>query len=90
MLIPGDISWAMQLAAAKPDLDAIGALPGRKVLIRGNHDYWWSGITQVRCNLPKGMYALQNDALDLGFCVVCRQPGVELPYAGNATVSGGR
>ena len=79
VLIPGDISWAMQLAAAKPDLDAIGALPGRKVLIRGNHDYWWSGITQVRCNLPKGMYALQNDALDLGFCVVCGSRGWSFP-----------
>ncbi len=81
VLIPGDISWAMQLAAAKPDLDAIGALPGRKVLIRGNHDYWWSGITQVRSALPQGMYALQNDALDLGFCVVCGSRGWSFPTA---------
>ena len=53
VLIPGDISWAMQLAAARPDLEAIGALPGRKVILRGNHDYWWSGITQVREALPR-------------------------------------
>ena len=53
--------------------------PEDTVLIRGNHDYWWSGITQVRCNLPKGMYALQNDALDLGFCVVCGSRGWSFP-----------
>ena len=40
VLIPGDISWAMHLSAARGDLDAIGRLPGRKILIRGNHDYW--------------------------------------------------
>lgn len=42
VLIPGDISWAMQLERAVPDLQKIGALPGRKVLIKGNHDYWWT------------------------------------------------
>ena len=42
VLIPGDISWAMQLERAVPDLQKIGALPGRKVLIKGNHDYWWN------------------------------------------------
>ena len=63
VLIPGDITWAMQLAAAKPDLEAIGELPGRKILTRGNHDYWWGSIGRVRDALPEGMYALQNDAM---------------------------
>lgn len=79
VLIPGDISWAMQLADAKPDLEAIGALPGRKVILRGNHDYWWSGITQVRGALPEGMYALQNDALAFDCCVVCGSRGWVFP-----------
>ena len=48
VLIPGDTSWAMQLKAAVPDLQAIGALPGRKILIKGNHDYWWGGIGLVQ------------------------------------------
>lgn len=65
VLIPGDISWAMQLDEAKPDLNAIGALPGRKILTRGNHDYWWNSISRVRDALPQNMYALQNDALAL-------------------------
>ncbi len=62
ILLPGDISWAMRLSEAKDDLEAIGALPGRKVLLRGNHDFWWSSISQMRALLPKRMYALQNNA----------------------------
>ena len=63
VLIPGDITWAMQLSGAKPDLMRIGELPGRKVITRGNHDYWWGSIGRVREALPEGMYALQNDAM---------------------------
>ena len=61
VLIPGDISWAMHMPEAQPDLDAIGRMPGQKLILRGNHDYWWSSLTQVRSALPEGMYALQND-----------------------------
>lgn len=75
VLIPGDISWAMHLEHALPDLQQIGALPGRKVILRGNHDYWWSSITRVRQLLPEGMMALQNDAIDLGELVVCGTRG---------------
>ena len=63
VLIPGDISWAMQLDQALDDLRAIAALPGRKLLLRGNHDYWWSSLSKLRAALPEGMFALQNDAL---------------------------
>ncbi len=66
VLIAGDISWAMQLEAALPDLQQISELPGKKVLIRGNHDYWWSSVTQIRNALPQNMFVLQNDALKLG------------------------
>lgn len=63
VLIPGDISWAMRLEEAKDDIMRMAALPGRKVLIKGNHDFWWSSITKVRQMLPPGMYAIQNDAV---------------------------
>lgn len=75
VLIPGDISWAMRLEDAVPDLREIGALPGRKILLRGNHDYWWGAITRVREALPKGMYALQNDALALDGVTFCGSRG---------------
>lgn len=66
VLIPGDISWAMALDDAKVDLDSIGQMPGRIVLLRGNHDYWWSSLSRVRSILPPRMYALQNDCITLG------------------------
>ncbi len=41
LLLPGDISWAMKRADADTDLAWLAALPGTKVLCKGNHDYWW-------------------------------------------------
>ena len=38
----GDLSWGMDLEAALPDFRFIAAIPGRKILLKGNHDYWWS------------------------------------------------
>ena len=51
VLLPGDISWAMTLEEAAPDLAAVCALPGRKIFLRGNHDYWWSSLTRLRALL---------------------------------------
>ena len=84
VLIPGDISWAMQLDSALPDLEAIGRLPGKKILLRGNHDYWWSGISRLRDALPSGMYAIQNDAMLLGDTAFCGTRGWTLPGNGTA------
>ena len=82
VLIPGDISWAMQMEDALADLRAIGELPGKKVLLRGNHDYWWSGIARLRDALPEGMYAVQNDALLLEDTAICGTRGWTLPAPG--------
>lgn len=61
VIVPGDISWAMHLPEALPDLRWLAALKGTKLLIRGNHDYWWSSISKIRALLPPSVYALQND-----------------------------
>ncbi|MBQ3667943.1 MAG: metallophosphoesterase [Clostridia bacterium] len=82
VLLPGDLSWAIQLDDALADLKCVAALPGRKVLIRGNHDYWWSSISRVRDALPEGMYALQNDALKLDGVTFCGTRGWILPGEG--------
>ncbi len=79
VLIPGDISWAMQLENALDDLNAINALPGRKLLIRGNHDYWWSTISKVRGVLRDGMHALQNDAVSFDGNAFCGTRGWMMP-----------
>lgn len=90
VLLAGDISWAMRLEDARDDLAAIGALPGRKVILRGNHDYWWSSISRLRAALPEGMYALQNDAVRIGNVVVCGSRGWTAPESANATEEDGR
>lgn len=64
VLVAGDISWAMRLEQAQKDLEWIGRLPGTKVLIRGNHDYWWGSATQVRAVLPSSMHIISNDAFE--------------------------
>ena len=79
VLIPGDISWAMQLEQAVPDLNEIAALPGRKILCKGNHEYWWNSVSRLRAVLPTGMTALQYDALDVGPCVICGTRGWNYP-----------
>lgn len=79
VLIPGDLSWAMQLSDAAPDLKAIGDLPGRKVLCKGNHDYWWGSLTKVKQVLPEGMTALQHTVADLGAAVVTGTRGWSFP-----------
>ena len=71
VLIGGDISWAMKIEDAKEDLLSIAHLKGKKVLIKGNHDYWWSGIGKVRDILPENFYALQNDSIKFGNVVIC-------------------
>lgn len=62
VLIPGDISWAMRLEEALPDLEWIDHLPGIKVLIKGNHDYWWSSKNKIQKILPPSLHILQNDS----------------------------
>lgn len=76
VLIAGDISWAMKLTDALPDLAWIDALPGSKVLIRGNHDYWYPRrVGPLRAHLPPTIRALGGDATDIGAAIVCGTRG---------------
>jgi predicted phosphohydrolase len=63
VLLPGDLSWAMRLPDAMTDLGKVAELPGTKILLRGNHDYWWPTPSKLRAALPPGMLAVQNDAV---------------------------
>ncbi|MBO4460611.1 MAG: metallophosphoesterase [Clostridiales bacterium] len=47
VLVSGDISWATYIENAKEDFEFINSLPGRKLLSRGNHDYWWTTIAKM-------------------------------------------
>jgi uncharacterized protein len=62
VLIPGDISWAMHMEQALADLEWIDKRPGTKVMIKGNHDFWWHSASKVRKALPKSIHIISNDA----------------------------
>jgi uncharacterized protein len=70
VLLGGDLSWGRNLEEAAPDLAWIGARPGRKLLLRGNHDSWWSSAGKVRPHLASGIEILHNDAHRAGPFVV--------------------
>jgi predicted phosphohydrolase len=65
VLLPGDLSWAMKLEDALPDLTAIAALPGQKFLIRGNHDYWWQTLAKLQRLCPPSLHFIQNNYYEL-------------------------
>ena len=79
VLISGDISWAMRLSEAKPDLEYVCGLKGHKFIIKGNHDYWWSSIGEIRKNLTNNTYAIQNDAVKIGNYIICGSRGWIIP-----------
>ncbi|MBP3344746.1 MAG: metallophosphoesterase, partial [Clostridia bacterium] len=75
VLMAGDLSWAMKLEEVKPDLAMFENLKGKKVIIRGNHDYWWKSISSLRAILPENFYAIQNDAIRFDGVVLCGTRG---------------
>lgn len=66
VLIPGDISWATKMAEAIIDLNWINQLPGQKLIIKGNHDYWWPSNAKLKEALPPSINFLQNNAFQFG------------------------
>ncbi len=79
VLVCGDTSWAMRLQEAVPDLEWLAALPGRKILVRGNHDYWWGSLSKLQRALPAGIEVLQNSSLPAEGWQVCGSRGWLLP-----------
>ncbi len=75
VLIAGDISWAMKLEEAVEDLKYISKFKGKKILLKGNHDYWWTSVTALRNILPENMFVIQNDALKIGNYIFCGSRG---------------
>ena len=47
VIMAGDLSWATHLSDALDDLHMLSTLPGRKIIVRGNHDYWWDTVTKM-------------------------------------------
>lgn len=79
VLIAGDTSWGMSVDEALPDLKAIDALPGRKYVIRGNHDYWWSSYAKISSLGLKTITFIQNNAFRYDGFVFCGTRGWTVP-----------
>ena len=48
VVLPGDFSWSMKLEDTYKDFEYLNNLPGKKILLKGNHDYWWTTVTKMR------------------------------------------
>lgn len=78
VLILGDTSWAINLEQAKEDLDIINNLPGKKIFIKGNHDYWWTTVTNLN-KLYENMNFLQTNFYEYKDYAICGGRGWMCP-----------
>ena len=53
VLLPGDFSWATYLKDTYMDFEYLNSMPGKKILLKGNHDYWWTSLKKMREYLDK-------------------------------------
>ena len=74
VLIAGDISWSMKSSDSKGDLDWINDLPGKKIISKGNHDYWWSGISKLNSMYDNTKF-LQNNFYVYDDYAICGSRG---------------
>ena len=79
VIIPGDISWALTLDEALSDLNYLDSLPGKKILGKGNHDFWWCTMNKhhqfFEKNEIKTISFLFNNAHELDNCIICGTRG---------------
>lgn len=74
VLIVGDTSWGINMDEATFDLDIIHNLPGKKIYVKGNHDYWWTTIAKLN-KLYEDMSFLQNNFYSYNEYAICGTRG---------------
>ena len=79
VVIPGDISWGIDFSEAKEDLKLIEALPGKKLISHGNHDYWWSTASKMNKFMEENdirtISILYNNAYAIEDRIICGSRG---------------
>jgi len=79
VVIAGDFCWAMGIENALPDFQFLDSLPGRKIMLKGNHDYWWSTVGKMeaflRQNGIESVSFIHNSARLVGGIAVCGTRG---------------
>lgn len=79
IVLVGDISWAMKIEDAYNDFSFINSLPGQKIIIKGNHDYWWTTMNKMNNYLEKSGFdtikILHNNAFSAEGITICGSRG---------------
>ena len=79
---PGDFSWAMYLKDTVKDFDYLNSLPGKKIMLKGNHEYWWTTITNMKKFLNEHNFNnidfIQNNSIEVENKVICGTRGWSL------------
>lgn len=79
VVINGDFSWGMSLEQSKADFAFCDSLPGRKIISKGNHDYWWNTVKKINeflvVNGFNSINILNNDAFNVDGFAVCGSKG---------------
>lgn len=79
VVIPGDFSWAMHLKDTYEDFKFLNDLPGKKVLIKGNHDYWWTTLKSMKKFLDENNFKnidfIQNNSIIHDNIIICGTRG---------------
>ena len=88
VLIPGDISWAMYLEDTVKDFTYLNRLKGQKLLLRGNHDYWWTTLSKMEKFVEEqgfdSLHFLKNTAFLWGDTAICGTRGWTIPHPDSA------
>jgi predicted phosphohydrolase len=84
ILVAGDISWSMHMDEGMKDLKWIHELPGTKIFVKGNHDYFWTSITKLN-SLYEDMKFIQNNFFTYKDYAICGTRGWISPEYENFT-----
>ncbi len=92
VILAGDISWGMTPEEAKADFDFIEALPGQKIILKGNHDYWWQTLSKLEKFVKENGYQtirfLHNNAYEVENFIICGSRGWYTDDRGSASMRG--
>ena len=79
VILPGDFSWETYLSDNKKDFEYLNELPGKKLLLKGNHDYWWTTLNSMRTFLKENNFTnidfLYNNSYEFQDKIICGTRG---------------
>ena len=82
VVLPGDFSWATYIEDTIPDFEYLNSLPGKKIMLKGNHDYWWTTVTSMRKFLKENNFQnidfLYNNSFEYENKILCGTRGWSL------------